>query len=94
MEERVARGAEIGAGAVTVEDVTGDAQSLAPGPQLGRAGGAPPTGPCPGRGTTPGTAAARGTGGRRRRSAEAGADHRKQGINCLLGVINVSLILI
>ena len=65
-----------------------------PGPQLGRAGGAPPTGPCPGRGMTPGTAAARGTGGRRRRSAEAGADHRKQGINCLLGVINVSLILI
>ena len=65
-----------------------------PGPQLGRAGGAPPTGPCPGRGTTLGTAAARGTGGRRRRSAEAGADHRKQNINCLLGVINVSLILI
>ena len=27
----MARGAEIGAGAVTVEDVTGDAQSPAPG---------------------------------------------------------------
>ena len=48
------------------------------GPRPGRAGGAPRTGPCPATGTTPGTAAARGTGGRRRRSAEAGADHRKE----------------
>ena len=57
---------------------------LVPGPRQGRAGGAPPTGPCPERGTSPGTAAARGTGGRRRRSAGAGADHRKQRSNKLL----------
>ena len=57
---------------------------IVPGPRQGRAGGAPPTGPCPERGTSPGTAAARGTGGRRRRSAGAGADHRKQRSNKLL----------
>jgi len=72
-----AKGAGTEAGAVTMTGDQGGARSPAPGPRFGRAGGAPRTGPCPGRGRTPGTAAARRTGGRSGRLAGAEADHRE-----------------
>ena len=50
---------------------------ILPGPATtGRAGGAPPTGPCLATERTPGNAAG-GTGERRRRSAGAGVDHKQ-----------------